>query len=149
VSGDPGEILVHVGRVDDEEVLLRPDAVDEHVVDEGRLRRHQGRVLDLAGGQLAGVVGRQPLDVAQGVPARDQDLAHMADVEEAGLGPDGHVLGDDARIFDRHVPAEELDHLPPSFLWSLLKRVSFMVLLLLRAKSKIITTLRTLQVGFG
>ena len=121
VAGDPGEVLVVVGRVDHEEVLLRTHAVDQHVVDEGRLRRHQGRVLDLPRGELGGVVRGEPLDVGQGVLARDQDLAHVADVEEPGLGPDGHVLGNDARVLDRHLPAAELDHLSAELLVELVE----------------------------
>ena len=39
------------------------------------------------------------------------DVAHVADVEEAHAGAHGHVLGDQARILDRHIPAAEVDHL--------------------------------------
>ena len=35
----------------------------------------------------------------------------MRDVEEADGGADGHVLGDQAGVFDGHVPAAEVDHL--------------------------------------
>ncbi len=121
VAGDPGEVLVVVGRVDDEEIFLRAHAVDEHVVDEGRFGGHQGRVLDLAGGELGGVVRGQMLDIGQGVLAGDQDLAHVADVEEAGLRPHGHMFGDDAGIFDRHLPADEFDHLAAELLVELVE----------------------------
>ena len=33
------------------------------------------------------------------------------DVEDADAGAHGHVLGDEAGVFDRHVPAAEVDHL--------------------------------------
>ena len=50
------------------------------------------------------------LDRLQRVGAGDLDLAHVRDVEQPGPRADGHVLVDDARVFDGHVPAAELDH---------------------------------------
>ena len=38
------------------------------------------------------------------------DLAHMADVEQASLRADRHMLVDDARVFDGHVPSAEWHH---------------------------------------
>ncbi len=42
------------------------------------------------------------------------DLAHVADVEEAGRGAHRHVLGGDAAVLHRHVPAGEVG---PSAPW--------------------------------
>ena len=50
------------------------------------------------------------LDRGQRVRAGDLDLPHVADVEQPGARAHGHVLVDDAGVFDRHVPAAELDH---------------------------------------
>ena len=44
------------------------------------------------------------------VGAGDLDLAHVRDVEQPGARADRHVLVDDARVFDGHVPAAEFDH---------------------------------------
>ena len=68
------------------------------------------------------------LDRLQRVPAGDLDLPHVADVEQPGAGPHGHVLVDQARVFDGHVPAAELDHPRaerpmPRIEWSLLEGV--------------------------
>ena len=64
----------------------------------------------LADREPGGVVGGDVLDGLERVPAGDLDLAHVADVEEAGAGPHGLMLEDDAGVLDWHVPAAELDH---------------------------------------
>ena len=43
----------------------------------------------------------------------DKDLAHVRNVEDAGLLPDGKVLGNDGAILDRHVKAREGAHFRP------------------------------------
>ena len=50
------------------------------------------------------------LDRGQRVLAGDLDLAHVADVEDAGARPHGHVLVGDARVLDGHVPAGVRHH---------------------------------------
>ncbi len=111
VPGDPGVVLLNVAGVDDEEEVRGGQAVDEQVVDKRALRRQQARILRLPDLQLRGVVARDALHRRQRVPAGDLDLAHVADVEEAGARAHGHVLVGDARILDRHVPAAERTHL--------------------------------------
>ena len=37
--------------------------------------------------------------------------AHVADVKDADAGAYGYVFGDEPGVFDRHVPAAEVDHL--------------------------------------
>src|SRR6185503_12222418 len=46
----------------------------------------------------------------QRILAGDLDLAHVADVEQAGARTHRGVLGDDARVLDRHVPAAKRHH---------------------------------------
>ena len=49
----------------------------------------------------------------QEVPSRralDLDLAHVRDVEDAGVAADGPVLGDHALVLHGHLPARERDH---------------------------------------
>ncbi len=125
VIDDPGVILVGVRGVDDQKIFLGTDAIDEHIVDEGPLGGRQRGVLDLARGQLRRVVRGQVLDEGQGVLAADDDLAHMADVEEPRPGPDGHVLVDDALVFDGHLPPEEFDHPGVPFLMGIVQPGSF------------------------
>ena len=40
----------------------------------------------------------------------DLDLAHVRDVEDAGVGANGAVLLDDALVLDGHLPAGERNH---------------------------------------
>ena len=61
-------------------------------------------------GEPRGVVRGDVLDRLQRVAAGDFDLAHVADVEQPGARAHRHVLVGDAGVFDRHVPAAELDH---------------------------------------
>ena len=86
----------------------------ENVVDEGARGREQRGVVRLAVSQLRGIVHGDVLDGGERTGSSELDLAHMADVEEADSGAHGHVLGDQAAswtwIFDRHLPAAEIDH---------------------------------------
>ena len=50
------------------------------------------------------------LEERQRVAALDLDLAHVADVEQAGGVAHRVVLIHDAAILNRHLPAAELDH---------------------------------------
>src|SRR5262249_23753526 len=59
---------------------------------------------------LRRVVRRDPLHRRQRVLAGNLDLTHVADVEEPGSRPYGHVLLRDAGVLDRHVPAGEWHH---------------------------------------
>ena len=70
------------------------------------------------------------LDRRQRVLAGDLDLAHVADVEQPGPRAHGQVLVGDAGVFDRHVPAAELDHAGakrsvPGMEWRLLERTGW------------------------
>ncbi len=110
VLRDPGVVLLDVRGVDDEQIVLLGEAVDQHVVDECAFGRGECRVLRLAVLQLRCVVRRDVLDGGQRIGTRQLDLPHVRDVEEAGRGAHGHVLGGDARVLDRHVPAAERHH---------------------------------------
>ena len=107
---DPGEVLRDVAGVHDEQEMRVGEAVDQQVVHEGALLGGQAGVLDLADLQLRGVVARDPLDGGEGIIAGHLDLAHVADVEQAGAGPHGQVLVGDAGILHRHVPAAVRHH---------------------------------------
>ena len=92
--------------------MLRRQAIDEQVVHERALRRQQAGILRLADLRASTAsLRRDALDGGQRVLAGDLDLAHVADVEQAGARAHGHVLVGDAGVFDRHVPAAERHHL--------------------------------------
>ena len=90
--------------------MVRGETVDEQVVDEGAVLGRQGGVLGLADRQLGRVVARDALDAGQGVASGHLDLAHVADVEQAGARAHRQVLVGDAAVFDGHLPAAERHH---------------------------------------
>jgi hypothetical protein len=53
---------------------------------------------------------RDALHRRERIGAGDLDLAHVADVEQPGASADGHVLQDEARVLDGHVPPAERHH---------------------------------------
>jgi hypothetical protein len=57
------------------------------------------------------------LDGIEGAGAAELNFAHVADVEEADTGADGDVFGDEAGVFDGHVPAAEVNH--PGFVMAM------------------------------
>ena len=111
VLGNPGVVLLNVPGVDDEQEVRGGEAIHEQVVDERALRREQARILRLPDLQLRRVVARDALHGGQRVLAGDLDLAHVADVEQAGACAHRHVLLGDAGVLERHLPAAEGHHL--------------------------------------
>src|SRR6185437_15300978 len=67
--------------------------------------------MGLADGELRGVIAGNPLDQIERLTAANLDFAHVAHVEDSGTVADGFVLGKNAAVFERHVPAAEIDHL--------------------------------------
>ena len=55
-------------------------------------------------------LGARRMTITRRPRAGDGQLPHVADVEESGVRPHGHVLGDHALILNGHVPACERDH---------------------------------------
>ena len=56
------------------------------------------------------------LDGSQRLRTGESNVAHVADVKNAHAGAHRHVLGNDSaanrsRVFNRHIPAVEIDHL--------------------------------------
>ena len=106
-----------VARVDDEEVVVRGDPVRDQVVDDAAALVRQQRVLRLAVADPVEVVREQRLEQLVRVRALDVELAHVRDVEDAAVAADGPVLGDDALVLDRHLPAGEGTMRAPAATW--------------------------------
>ncbi len=83
------------------------DPVDDQVVDDAPALVGQQRVLGGPDLDLAQVVREQRLEQVDRVHALDLELAHVGDVEDAAVLPDGAMLGDDALVLDGHLPAGE------------------------------------------
>ena len=66
----------------------------------------------------------EPMPVGQAAPpffergpgrlTREDKLAHVADIEQAGMSPGPEVFGDDAFKLHGHPVAGEFDHPPPA-----------------------------------
>ena len=85
----------------------------DHIVDKGSRRIEHRRILRLPDRQSRNVIHREMLYRRQGARSAKANIPHMAHVKNAHAEPHRQMLGDDAarRIFDRHLPAVEIDHL--------------------------------------
>ena len=86
------------------------DAIGDQVVDDAAALVREQRVLRLAVTELREVVREEALQELELGRAFDVDLAHVRDVEDAAVAPDGEMLGDHALVLDGHVPACERHH---------------------------------------
>ena len=107
----PRHILLPRARVDDDQVVVLAQLVDHNVVDEAAVGIEHRRVVRLPHLQLRGIVHAQTLHRCQRSRPAKLDVPHVRHVEEADAGAHRHVLGDEARVLDRHVPPAEVDHL--------------------------------------
>ena len=90
--------------------MIRGEPIDEQIVDERTVGHHEARVLGLADAQLGRVVACDALNCREGIAAGHFDLAHVADVEQAGPRAHRQVLLCNARVLDGHVPAGKRHH---------------------------------------
>ena len=107
---EPGVDGGAIRRVDDEVELPVGEAVRDEVVDDPARLVREERVLRVAVGEPVDVVREHRLQERLRGRAVDVDLAHVRDVERAGVGPDGLVLGDDALVLHGHLVAGERHH---------------------------------------
>ena len=84
-----------------------PEPVGEEVVEHAAVVLAEHGVLGAAVGELGDVVGEDPLQERLGVGPARLDLAHVRDVEDAGALAHRLVLGPDALVLHRHLPARE------------------------------------------
>jgi len=110
VGAHPLEVLLTSGGVDADEQAARGEAVDDDVVDDPAALVAERGVLRLAVLALRQIVGDQPLRGLQRAGAFEDDLAHVADVEDAGALAHGEVLLDQALVLHGHVEPGKLDH---------------------------------------
>jgi hypothetical protein len=67
--------------------------------------------LDLTIGEMSSVVAGDVLHEIERLRAENLDLSHVADVENSSASADGVVLRKNSRVFERHIPTAEIDHL--------------------------------------
>jgi hypothetical protein len=105
----PGEVDLAIRRVDDEQVAVGAEPVGDQVVDDAAALVREERVLGAAGLDPVEVVREQALEQLVGTRALDLELAHVRDVEDAGVGAHGAMLLDHPLVLDRHLPPGERD----------------------------------------
>ena len=106
----PAVYRVHVRRVRDDQVAVLVESIDDQVVDDPAGLVREQRVLRVTATELVDVVGEHRLQqVARGRPL-DLELAHVRDVEDAGIRAHRLVLLDHALVLDRHLPSGKRDH---------------------------------------
>jgi hypothetical protein len=109
---DPGEILLEVRGVHDEQPVVA-ESVDEEVVDDPAALQAHRRVDHLAFRELPRLVRDEPVRESDGATAGQPDLTHVGDVEDPDPGADRPVLGHDPFVLDRHLVPGKGDHLGP------------------------------------
>ena len=110
LGANPLVVFLPGAGVDDQQIVVVAELVHQDVVDKRSLGIEHGRVLRLADGELRRIVHGKGLDGRQRARAAELDVAHVADVKQPYSGADRHVLGGNAGVFDRHIPASEIDH---------------------------------------
>ena len=103
----PRQVTLVVGGIGDRQEVALGEPVGEQVVEHAAALVAEHAVLGTALGQPADVVGQQQLQQRRGTGPASLDLSHVRDVEHPGVAAHGHVLGLDARVLKRHLPAGE------------------------------------------
>lgn len=107
VGLNPGDILVNVGGIDDEEETIVATLVDEQIVDHAAAGVEHHSVEALANRRAGDIVGENVVDVTLGVRTGDGNFAHVGNIENAASITHGVVLLNDTTILDGHVEAAE------------------------------------------
>jgi hypothetical protein len=94
-----------------QEEFVVAQEIDDKIVNDAAVFIEEKGIVAVAGGEALDVIGEKAIEPGSSAGAGDDELAHVRDIEKAGLGADGEVLIDDAAVLDRHEPAPEGDHL--------------------------------------
>ncbi len=104
---DPAAILLDVRGVDAQEELALAEARHDHVVDAAALVVQHQPIARAAEREVRHIAGHERIDGGHRTRAREMDLAHVRDVEEARALADRGVLLEDRGVLDRHLVARE------------------------------------------
>ena len=108
---DPGEVLVDVGGIhDQQEVFRREFPIDQQVVHDAAVRVAHHSVEDLSGFETADFIGEDPVHELLRLGSLDENLAHVGDIEHANLFTDGKMFNGDRVVLDRHHEARKGAH---------------------------------------
>ena len=99
-----------LGRAVDDDIEILAAARRHQIVDDPAVIFEQQRIFGLHVRRGAEVAGHQRLERGVDPAAVDQQLAHVADVEQPRIFAGPEMLGDDPFILDRHLIARERHH---------------------------------------
>ena len=103
------EVALLGGAVDDDiELVAAPGG--HQIVDDRAVLGQQHRIAQAHVAKQLQLARKQRLQRLVDMTAVKQDLAHVADVEQASILADPQMLGHDAFVLDGHVIAGERDH---------------------------------------
>ena len=104
-------VLLDIGGIDNQEIGLAVDAVCQKVVHDTALSVGEAVVLNLAGIEDRGVIGRHVLNESEGIGSLDPELSHVRNIEDADSFAHSLVFLVDTYIFHRHVVSGKGHHL--------------------------------------
>jgi hypothetical protein len=107
-----GQVFIAVGRIDDQQIVIRNETVKIGVVDGTALFVGNDRVLAFSDFQSGGIVGKDMLKEGERGRTADVDSTHVGDIENAGVISGGKMfLNNACPVLNRHVPSAECHHL--------------------------------------
>src|SRR6266852_3454851 len=107
---EPFAIHVDIRGVDAQHVMLRRKPIDDEIIDRAAVGRTHQRVLGLAVNEARGRIGERMLEQRERPRPAQVELAHVAQVENAGGRAHRQVLFDYAGVAERHLEAAKLRH---------------------------------------
>ena len=110
VAANPIKVRFAAGRVDAQEIVLLLHPMNEQIIHQSPSFIHQPGILRLVDPEAGDIIAGKLLQQGQGDCSLDLNFSHVAHIEEADARPHRHVLGNNAAVFQRHIPPPELDH---------------------------------------
>src|SRR5712692_7299695 len=107
---EPLAIHVDIRGVDAQHVMLRRKPIDDEIIDRAAAGRAHQRVLGLAVGEARRGICQRMLEQRERPRPAQVELAHVAQVENAGGRTHRQVLFDYAGVAERHLEAAKLRH---------------------------------------
>ena len=98
----PTKILIRPSRVYDKQVLLLVNPIYNQIIYDPAALIQQKRVLTHADAELFDVVSQHAIEPIPSTAALDDELAHVRNVEHAGIVPHCLMFLDNAGVLHRH-----------------------------------------------
>src|SRR5215469_4347672 len=109
----PGMIFFSSAGINDQQVIILPEFVHNHVIHERSLGIEQSRILRLSLLKLGNIVHTDPLCRVERLRPSNQYVAHVRNIKHAYGGAHRQMLFHQSTsrwIFNRHVPPAKINH---------------------------------------